>query len=139
MVNRFAQGLLTEVDLLAWYDELDVAEKRDLFMALRTAVHESHPLPIEVEEGLDRAGLRRTFTPCVLLQRFSFKVALAKILRLPENEWRKSLLALIHVFAVADARRRSTECRGGCSHDWHHLRQEWTLPTKRPSRGPTRG
>jgi len=129
MVNRFAQGMISENELLAWYDRLDTAGKRELFSALRAAVHQSHPRPHEVQQGIQRARLKPTFTPCVLLLRFPFGIAVAKILQLPEDEWRKSLRALAHIFALADERRRTTSCVGECLHEWHHLSRDWTVPS----------
>lgn len=128
-INRFAQGLLSEAEALAWFDQLVTEDRADFLVMLAMAAHQSHPRPEEVELGLERSGLRRTFTPCVLLLRFKFNVALDKIRSLPDAERRKSVIALLHVFAVADDRRRSTECQGGCTHEWHNLTPEFTMPS----------
>jgi hypothetical protein len=41
--------------------------------------------------------------------------------RLPAAEHVAAFRVLASVFAVADARRRATSCKGACGHAWHNL------------------
>ncbi|MEU0214261.1 DUF5958 family protein [Streptomyces sp. NPDC006265] len=43
-----------------------------------------------------------------------------KIADLPPSECVKSIRILLSTFAVADTRRRETECRGTCGHAWRN-------------------
>ncbi|WP_327189671.1 DUF5958 family protein [Streptomyces xinghaiensis] len=40
---------------------------------------------------------------------------------LPAYELTKSFRLLIALFSIADTRRRTLYCAGGCSHAWHNL------------------
>lgn len=72
-------------------------------------------------ESIEKAGLRPTFTPAVLIVRGRITEQLAKVVGLPQDERVKSFRLLIALLGVADGRRRERYCSAGCGHDWHHL------------------
>jgi hypothetical protein len=69
--------------------------------------------------AVQRAHLKPTLTPCVLLNSGALKVQIAKVIGLPAAERGKSFRLLLALFEIADARRRSTSCVNGCAHWWH--------------------
>jgi hypothetical protein len=60
-------------------------------------------------------------TPIVILKTNNFKIALSKILKLPEDEYRKAFITLITIYKESDTYRRNSWCKDGCSHEWHNL------------------
>ncbi|MET9412450.1 DUF5958 family protein [Streptomyces sp. NPDC002935] len=40
---------------------------------------------------------------------------------LPAYELTKSFRLLVALFSIADTRRRTLHCAGGCGHEWHNL------------------
>jgi hypothetical protein len=101
---------------------LPSSQKASVLRDLAYITTEAHPLAVEVDHAIDVAGLKRTFTPCVLVSKASSpEKAFYKILSLPEAEWEKSFRLLVGLLSIADARRRTTQCAPGCSHEWHQL------------------
>ncbi|RKR05358.1 hypothetical protein C8C83_4704 [Flavobacterium sp. 90] len=65
--------------------------------------------------------LKQTFTPIVILTKFSTKIAFIKLSELPESEYEKIIISLLWIFKITDTERRETECKNGCGHDWHSI------------------
>ena len=90
---------------------------------LASIAHQAHLRAEEVGPAMQLAGLKPTFTPCVLVSKgASPEKAFHKIASLPEAEWEKSFRLLLGLLSIADARRRATHCAQGCSHEWHQMR-----------------
>jgi hypothetical protein len=120
-INKIAQGFLTLKDGIDWFDASDPITKKDILQSLSAILTQSHPTADEVEKGINRSELKRTYTPCVLMAEKPFSEAVAKIRNLPDNEWRKTFILWISIFSIADKRRRKTECLDGCAHEWHNI------------------
>lgn len=124
-INRLAQGLMAWNAGIAWFEELDDGEKYDVLHTLCLCCDQSHPLLDEVAPAIEYAGLKPTFTPCVMLARANPpEKALWPILGLPSDERLKSFKLILALFAIADRRRRETVCCGQCSHEWHWIDAE---------------
>jgi len=65
--------------------------------------------------------IKQTFTPIIILNRFSIKNAFKKLSELPESEYEKIILSLLWIFKITDTERRETECKNGCGHYWHNI------------------
>jgi hypothetical protein len=65
--------------------------------------------------------IRQTFTPIVILNKFSTKIAFKILSELPENEYEKIIISLLWIFKITDTERRETECKNGCGHYWHNI------------------
>jgi hypothetical protein len=92
--------------------------------------HQAHPTPGEAREAVRLSGLRSTHTPAVLLllrDRVEPQLPVIAGLR-PRHERIRAFRLLLHLLAVADARRRRRTCADGCSHYWHHLPPAPTPP-----------
>jgi hypothetical protein len=121
-LNRIAQGLVPEELGLRWFGGLAAAERVAVLQDLAYITHQSHPKLEEVPLAIVRSGLKPTFTPCVMLQNADRPTsALSRIASLPEPEHAKSFRLLLALFSIADARRRDTQCKDGCTHEWHNL------------------
>ncbi|MFE0192180.1 DUF5958 family protein [Streptomyces sp. NPDC058989] len=57
-----------------------------------------------------------THTPAVMLTKWHFGMD-----RLPAYELTKAFRLLVALFSIADTRRRTLHCAGGCGHEWHNL------------------
>ena len=120
-LNKIAQGLVRVEDGIDWFDASDLDTKRNVLQSLSVFLTQSHPTCDEVEKGITRSELKRTYTPCVLMVEKPFNEAVPKIRNLPENEWRIASVLWLSIFSVADKRRRETECLDGCTHEWHNI------------------
>jgi hypothetical protein len=122
-LNQIAQGFLPWSVGVSWFTGLSSSERASVLRDLAYIASQAHPLAGEVEHAIDAAGLKRTFTPCVLVSKARApEKAFHKVLSLPEAEWEKSFRLLLGLLSVADARRRASQCAEGCSHEWHQLR-----------------
>ena len=65
--------------------------------------------------------IRQTFTPIVILNKFSTKIAFKILSELPENEYGKIIISLLWIFKITDTERRETECKNECGHYWHNI------------------
>ncbi|MCT4665302.1 MAG: DUF5958 family protein [Flavobacteriales bacterium] len=68
------------------------------------------------------APIKETMTPVVLFKTHAFKIATNKTVDLPDSELRKSFIIMLSIFKTADTFRRETECRNGCDHEWHNIK-----------------
>lgn len=79
---------------------------------------QAHITTADGRAGVARSGVKPTANPSVMIcmepPRYGF-------VGLPSAEHLKAFRVLVSVFAVADARRRETNCKGACGHAWHNL------------------
>ena len=121
-LNRIAQNLVPVKEGIEWFVALAQEEQRSVLSALAYITSQSHPLASEVEPAIAEAGLKPTFTPCVMVLKAPRpEKGCQRLPGLPPDEWVKSFRLMIALFALADRRRRETSCRNGCTHDWHNL------------------
>ena len=122
-INFIAQGIINKADGISWFKELPTEQRTQVLYDLAHICCQSHPKKEEVLVAITRAHLKPTFTPCVLLKLAKIpEKGLRKIATLPESEQIKSFRLMLALFSIADARRRATDCKDGCSHEWHNLR-----------------
>jgi hypothetical protein len=138
-LNRIAQGLLPWDQGLAWFNGLSCLEKSGVLRELACIARQSHPKADDVEPAMRMAGLRPTATPCALVRMATLapERAFQRVISLPENEWEKAFRLLLGLLAIADQRRRHTQCADGCSHDWHHLASGEAAVTTSPAPPPS--
>jgi hypothetical protein len=121
-LNQIAQGLLPWSLGVSWFTGLLPSDQKSVLRDLAYITNQAHPRAEEVEPAMRLAGLKSTFTPCVLVSKgLSPERAFHKIVSLPETEWENSFRLLLALLSVADARRRTAHCAQGCSHEWHQL------------------
>ena len=120
-INRIAQGIISFEEGFLWFESANKYYQQKILQDLNVFLQHTHPRPNEIETGIQLSGLKTTYTPCVLILKKPIKDALAKIMLLPQDEWKKAFILLMSIFGVADLRRRNTQCKDGCSHAWHDL------------------
>src|SRR3954467_1455197 len=117
-LNRIAQGFVLEAEGCSWFESLQPEARVQALQVLANICQQSHPLPEEASQAVERSGLKATFTPCVLL-----KLAVRpehtfhRIIALPQSEQVRSFRLLMSLFAIADSRRRESHCKQGCTHE----------------------
>jgi len=119
LLNQIAQGIRTIQEGKDWFLSLSVERRLEVlrhvsFLALQASAREE-----DVPLAIERSGLRRGYTPCVLLLNGRLKIQLAKVCALPPEEYEKAFILLITLLGIADSRRRTTKCVDGCDHWWH--------------------
>ena len=121
-LNRIAQELVSSAEGTSWFESLQADSRISVLRELAFMCGQAHPTADDVPTAIERARLKPTFTPCVLLLRAATpEKALHRLLELPEQEHARSFSLMMALFAIADARRRESSCRNGCSHEWHNL------------------
>jgi Family of unknown function (DUF5958) len=121
VLNELAQGLRSMSWGVGWFEGLSGEEQAAVLREIADFCLQARATSEDGAESIERAGLRSTFTPGVLIVRGRITEQLAKIVGLPQDERVKSFRLLIALLGVADGRRRERYCSAGCSHDWHHL------------------
>ncbi|MFJ3027166.1 DUF5958 family protein [Streptomyces tendae] len=121
VINEVAQGLRALDDAVAWFTSLEQAQQKAVLHEVVRYAMQAHATVNDASEGLLRSGVKPTMTPAVLIVREPILEQMGKIINLPPGEYLKAFRVLVSTFAVADTRRRETECRGTCSHAWHNL------------------
>ena len=69
--------------------------------------------------------IKQTFTPIIILNKFSTKNAFKKLSKLPESEYEKIIISLLWIFKITDTERREIECKNGCGHYWHNISEKY--------------
>jgi hypothetical protein len=122
MLNRVAQNRLPFADAIRWFEALPEAEQPSWLKTIALMCHQAHPRREEIDVAIALAELKPTFTPCVMLHTATQpEQALGRIAALPAAERQKAVRLMFALYCVADTRRRQTDCREGCSHEWHNL------------------
>ncbi|GJM08384.1 MAG: hypothetical protein DHS20C11_06600 [Lysobacteraceae bacterium] len=121
-LNRIAQGYIDTEKGVAWFEALPEGDRRRVLRSLSHMLAQSHPQPQEVQEAVLRSGLKATYTPCVVMEAKEFSDACGKVLSLPNDELVKAFRLWMAIFSISDGRRRATDCKNGCTHEWHNLR-----------------
>jgi hypothetical protein len=127
MLNRVAQGRLPFADAVRWFEALSNGEQESWLHTLAFWCHQAHPSRDEVDIAIQRAGLKPTFTPCVMLKKAAQpEHALNRIAELPTDEYQKAFRLVFALYCTADTRRRQTQCKNGCYHEWHNFESDET-------------
>jgi hypothetical protein len=122
MLNRVAQGRLPFADAVRWFEALAETEQPGWLRAIALMCHQSHPLPEEIDPAITLGDLKPTFTPCVMVRTaVRPEHALDRIADLPTDERQKAFRLMFALYCIADTRRRQTQCKNGCSHEWHNF------------------
>ncbi|MEU6088090.1 DUF5958 family protein [Streptomyces sp. NPDC047085] len=116
ILNELAQGLRPAAEGVEWFEGLSEDDQRKVLHALVLFCGQARACEDDVPESIARSGIRPTHTPAVMLTKWRFGMA-----GLPAYELSKSFRLLIALFTIADTRRRTQRCAGGCSHAWHNL------------------
>jgi hypothetical protein len=122
MLNRVAQGRLPFTDAVRWFESLPEEDQRSWLRTIAFMCHQAHPHLEEIDPAITLAELKTTFTPCVMIRAaVQPEHALDRIAALPADERLKSFQLVFALYCIADTRRRETQCRNGCSHEWHNF------------------
>jgi hypothetical protein len=122
MLNRVAQGRLPFADAILWFESLQETEVPGWLKTIALMCHQAHPTREEIDMAIAIAGLQPTFTPCVMMRTVARpEQALDRIAVLPADEQQKAFRLMFALYCVADTRRRQTQCKNGCSHEWHNF------------------
>ena len=122
MLNRVAQGRLPFSDAVQWFDALPQENQQPWLRTIALMCHQAHPHPQEIDAAITLAELKPTFTPSVMLHAAAQpEHVLERVANLPTDERQKAFRLLFALYCIADKRRRETQCRNGCSHEWHNF------------------
>ncbi|WP_328708044.1 DUF5958 family protein [Streptomyces mesophilus] len=116
ILNELAQGLRPVAEGVAWFEGLAEDDRRKALHALVLFCRQARACEEDVPESIARSGIRPTHTPAVMLTKWRFGME-----ALPAYELTKSFRLLVALFSIADTRRRTLYCAGGCGHAWHNL------------------
>ncbi|MEU6668015.1 DUF5958 family protein [Streptomyces sp. NPDC046727] len=118
IVNEIAQELRTLDDGTTWFSGLCLTRRQEVLQEVAGYAMQAHITSADGHAGVARSGVKRTANPFVMIcmdpPRYGFA-------GLPADEHVKAFRVLVSVFAVADTRRRTTECKNTCGHAWHNL------------------
>ncbi|MFG3033597.1 DUF5958 family protein [Streptomyces sp. NPDC048253] len=118
VVNEIAQGVRTLDAGVSWFSGLAPTRQQEVLQEVAGYAMQAHITTADGRAGVARSGVKPTANPSVMIcmepPRYGF-------VGLPSAEHLKAFRVLVSVFAVADARRRETNCKGACGHAWHNL------------------
>lgn len=124
ILNELAQGLRPVADGVEWFEGLSDDDQRKALHTLVLFCGQARAREDDVAESIARSGIRPTHTPAVMLTKWRFGMD-----GLPAYELTKSFRLLVALFSIADTRRRTLHCVGGCGHEWHNLSDQPQDPT----------
>ncbi|MFC8367549.1 MULTISPECIES: DUF5958 family protein [unclassified Streptomyces] len=116
ILNELAQGLRPMAEGVEWFEGLSEDGRRKVLHALVLFCGQARAREEDVPESIERSGIRPTHTPAVMLTKWRFGME-----ALPACELTTSFRLLVTLFSIADTRRRTLYCAGGCGHAWHNL------------------
>ncbi len=121
-INKYAQDKLSDSEIMDWFDRFDLTAQKEIRDKLIMFMQQSHPTDELISTAIKIAPIKETMTPVILFKTQTFKIATNKTVDLPDSELRKSFIIMLSIFKTADTYRRETECRNGCGHEWHNIK-----------------
>ena len=126
LINQIAQN---KIDFENGYQQILAHEDYDfmsVFSSLQNYILNSISDKINYssevfQSAIETIPLKKTITPITILKSSPTKIAFNKLEKLPKSEELKILISLLWIFKQTDTNRRDTECKNGCSHEWHNL------------------
>lgn len=118
-LNQVALGWTPLEELVSQFREWSESEQRLVLEALGYMMVQAGAADADGPSAVARSGVRATRTSSVLLAKGPLLSRFAQIRSLPKTELEDGLKLGIALFSIADERRRSTRCAGGCTHWWH--------------------
>ena len=121
-LNEVAQDRKPAGEAVTWFESLSPPQQETELRQLAYICSQAQPRVEDVEPAIALAGLKPTYTACVLVRSAPQPAkAFHRVITLPEDERHKAFRLLLGLFCIADTRRRQTVCSTGCSHEWHNL------------------
>lgn len=118
-LNQIAQGLRKKDEALSWFGSLGVEVQREVLEYSVEMAKQAGAAEFDVAEAVANSGLKKTFTPCVLLLKEPLRAQYSRLLSLPTNEWSKSLILLLSLFRIANQRRLEAHPENRERHWWN--------------------
>jgi transcription initiation factor IIE alpha subunit len=109
LVNKYAQSAIDIEELILIFNDFNLEEKKEYLHDLLFFILQSKANDDDIEPAIEKSKLRRTYTPCVLIQKGVTTNNLKRLINLPENELNKSLILLLNLFQIAYMKRFETE------------------------------
>lgn len=109
LVNKYAQSVVEIEDLILIFNTFSHDDKKKYLYDLLFFILQSKAQNEDIETAIENSKLRRTYTPCVIIQKGVGTHNLKRLLNLPENELNKSLILLLSLFKTAYLKRFETE------------------------------
>lgn len=110
LINQYGQNLISIESLLEDYKISDNDSKKMYLQHLLTLIIQSKCVNSDISQAIDNSHLKKTFTPCVLLEGGGIKYYnLKKIISLPDYELDKACVLLLNLFKIGYNRRFQQE------------------------------
>ena len=116
-INQLSQGIHSVEEGIGWFEELTNQEQFEVIETLIFFLLQAGAVGSDVETAISESGMKSTFTPCQLLLKahreeprgnhLMKQILIYKVLGLPANERLKTFRLLVHLFRVADIRKRA--------------------------------
>lgn len=106
LINQYAQGIVPVETLLDNYRIFDMVEKEMYLKYLVFLIVQSKCTDSDILPAIENSRLKKTYTPCVLLEKGGTKYhSLKKITSLPDYELDKVLVLFLNLFKIGYDRR----------------------------------
>lgn len=110
LINQYGQNLVLIEVLLGDYKMLASSDKRRYLLHLITLILQSKSEDLDIPQAIENSCLKKTYTPCVLLEKGGVKYHnLKRIIELPDYELEKVLILLLNLFKIGYNRRFQQE------------------------------
>lgn len=105
LINQYAQGIVSVETLLDNYRIFDIVEK-EMYLKYLVFLLFSLSVRFDILPAIENSRLKKTYTPCVLLEKGGTKYhSLKKITSLPDYELDKVLVLFLNLFKIGYDRR----------------------------------
>ncbi len=105
LVNKYGQGLVNTEQLLDLFGRFDFDFQKVFLNEILFLILQSKPKKEDIVPAIMNSGIKPTYTPCVLLKKGVANHNLEKLVKLPDNELKKTFVLLLSLFKIAYMRR----------------------------------
>ena len=109
LLNKYGQSVVGIEDLILLFNSLKLNDQKEYLNNLLFFILQSRAQDEDIEPAIENSKLRRTFTPCVIIKKGVKTHNLKRLIDLPDNELKKSLILLLNLFKIAYLKRFETE------------------------------
>jgi hypothetical protein len=109
LINRFGQGLVSFSDMIKYFTNCEVLQKRNYLKELANLIIQNKVNDSDIDLAILLSNLKPSYTPCVIIKKGIKWVNLEAIINLPDYELIKSYSLFLGLFMVGYKRRMKNE------------------------------
>lgn len=119
LINQWSQTIHPISVLIAWFESSSLDKQREILQNLVSLGRQARVAEEDWIRAISESSLNPRRSACVILSKGATVEALNKLSSLKNSDGKDAFVLLLHLFKIADERRKKKEDPEDCNHWWH--------------------